>query len=438
MKSENIITALNDIDPELVEDAEGAHKRSSVTVFLKWGAAAAVLCLICGLALGRFLPMLQPPILESKPSTPIANLPVYEGIVYTAEEIAGFFGTHKGETTSYTKVYVPSSAHLQPHKRQDTPFWTLYRYNIPSTPLNQTEFEEFFDSKLTRIASELGINTPQYSIRETSVGYTDRDLEIFIDDADGYLFSANHNAIFNSILIANNTAPDIALGDVRIEVDQTKSNAEIIASLSQVKKKLFELFGVSFSDIKITRYYSDQSEHGVEWLYVSFYNKTDHPLNLIADGPYSDCITLEFNNRYSHDDANVSGILLQNVGIRYCQFRSDPKSVYLRTKQVSIISLQEAEALLQQGYVFGGHSCPICMAEQDAVDFSDYDFVDIVYIQSRNPNQASKDIIPFYAFYKKIGFAENGNEIYAKTYVPAIRVSGYEEYFKSQEAEHKN
>ena len=78
------------------------------------------------------------------------------------------------------------------------------------------------------------------------------------------------------------------------------------------------------------------------------------------------------------------------------------------------------------------------MAEQDAVDFSDYDFVDIVYIQSRNPNQASKDIIPFYAFYKKIGIAENGNEIYAKTYVPAIRVSGYEEYFKSQEAEHRN
>jgi hypothetical protein len=72
------------------------------------------------------------------------------------------------------------------------------------------------------------------------------------------------------------------------------------------------------------------------------------------------------------------------------------------------------------------------------VDFYNYDFVDIVYIQSVKPYEGPKNIIPFYAFYKKIGIAENGNEIYAKTYVPAIRVSGYEEYFKSQEAEHRN
>ena len=45
--------------------------------------------------------------------------------------------------------------------------------------------------------------------------------------------------------------------------------------------------------------------------------------------------------------------------------------------------------------------------------------------------------IPFYAFYKNIGRSENGNLIYAKTYVPAIEVSGYKEYFESQEANHK-
>ena len=78
------------------------------------------------------------------------------------------------------------------------------------------------------------------------------------------------------------------------------------------------------------------------------------------------------------------------------------------------------------------------MAQQNAVDFSDYDFVDIVYIKETTDRGKPAALIPFYAFYKKIGIAENGNEIYAKTYVPAIRVSGYEEYFKSQEAEHRN
>ena len=46
--------------------------------------------------------------------------------------------------------------------------------------------------------------------------------------------------------------------------------------------------------------------------------------------------------------------------------------------------------------------------------------------------------IPFYAFYKKIGIAQNGNTIYAKTYVAAIEAKGYEEYFKNQEKEHRN
>ena len=46
--------------------------------------------------------------------------------------------------------------------------------------------------------------------------------------------------------------------------------------------------------------------------------------------------------------------------------------------------------------------------------------------------------VPFYAFYKKIGTAENGNICYAKTYVAAIEVSGYKEYFESQKNYHKN
>ena len=46
--------------------------------------------------------------------------------------------------------------------------------------------------------------------------------------------------------------------------------------------------------------------------------------------------------------------------------------------------------------------------------------------------------IPFYAFYKCIGKNEHGIDTYAKTYVPAVQVSGYEKYFESQKDNHKN
>lgn len=45
--------------------------------------------------------------------------------------------------------------------------------------------------------------------------------------------------------------------------------------------------------------------------------------------------------------------------------------------------------------------------------------------------------IPFYAFYKEIGTGENGNIIYARTYVPAIELDGLNTYFIEQQKEHR-
>lgn len=457
MKSENIINALNDIDPELVTDAEEVHRKSSNAVFQKWGAAAAVLCLISAFAFGYFLSDSQQPILESKPgvstsisstptpttSIPKPTIPIFKDALYTAAEIADFWGNTdtQGGTSSYKEVYVPSLAHLQPHGRLDSPFWTLYQYEIPKNELSTQGFHDFLDTKLSRIASELGVAVPSYMVKDTSIGYTDRDLTADIFNMDGYALFANHNAIFNMICFyATPSIPsrEIVLGDVRIEVDQTKSDEQIISSLSEIKEKLFYLFGVEFSDIKVNRIYTEYGEHGATWLNVYFYNEADHPLNAVMDVPYSNYISLEFDNHKGSDSDIVSNTVLLDVTIRYRQLRTSATRVYPATMRAPSISLQEAEALLYNGYVFGGHSCPVCMAQQNAVDFSDYDFVDIVYIKETTDRGKPAALIPFYAFYKKIGIAENGNEIYAKTYVPAIRVSGYEEYFKSQESQHKD
>lgn len=95
------------------------------------------------------------------------------------------------------------------------------------------------------------------------------------------------------------------------------------------------------------------------------------------------------------------------------------------------ITLQEAEGMLNNGYVFGGHTCPICMQEQEKVDFSDYDHVGIEYVQKATYEELTNEYYPFYAFYKEIG-----DGLFARTYVPAFRVSGVEEYFRSQESKH--
>lgn len=101
-----------------------------------------------------------------------------------------------------------------------------------------------------------------------------------------------------------------------------------------------------------------------------------------------------------------------------------------------MISLSDAEALLYNGYVFGGHSCNLCMAAQDKISFKGYDYVGFEYVFGRTAGGELTDGVPFYTFYKQIGTAKNGNLIYAKTYVPAIEVSGYEEYFEAQTEKH--
>ena len=87
--------------------------------------------------------------------------------------------------------------------------------------------------------------------------------------------------------------------------------------------------------------------------------------------------------------------------------------------------------MLEKGYVFGGHSCPLCMQMQEKVDFSDYDHVGIEYVQKATYEGITNEYYPFYAFYKEI---EEGK--FARTYVPAFRVSGLEEFFEAQESKH--
>jgi len=127
----------------------------------------------------------------------------------------------------------------------------------------------------------------------------------------------------------------------------------------------------------------------------------------------------------SKDEAFVTGLTVREAEEKWSEY-------YSVDQKVKMLTLEEAERLLEKGYVFGGHSCPICMANQPEVDFSDYTCVSIEYL-------AGLDVdiyIPFYTFYKYIGETSAGIGTYAKTYVPAVEIEGLEEYFKQQESRH--
>lgn len=122
-------------------------------------------------------------------------------------------------------------------------------------------------------------------------------------------------------------------------------------------------------------------------------------------------------------------------------YRRSPSDKTRRAfKQVRRLPLEEAEKLLYKGYVFGGHSCYLCTRDPEGVSFEGYDRVGIEYLFRSDDiiNYNSTETgIPFYAFFKEIGKDDNVNIIFAKTYVPAIYVSGLDEYFERQRAYHR-
>lgn len=91
--------------------------------------------------------------------------------------------------------------------------------------------------------------------------------------------------------------------------------------------------------------------------------------------------------------------VLKCLEMDYHQYRVPSRERYPAAESVKQVSWEQAEKWLSRGYVFAGHICEYCMAEQDKVDFSEYDYVNLIYVHFRSVNK----IIPFYAFYKQIG-----------------------------------
>lgn len=365
------------------------------------------------------------------------KVPVWEDARYTASQIAGMFeGKMDGVTNAYTKIYVPDEQYLYIEELPDSEYLNVYRYKYKQQTINKKTFETFIDAFLDRAMSSLNCGWTSYIIEELNYGSGNKELSVY-EKIGKHTFSARQTVTQMSVAFINGDQ-GLSLDGEMVEVDQRMSDAEISISIQSVKEKLFYIFGVSFRDIKIVRTYGANGENGVKRLTIYFYNVKAHELNRTQGTPVSDYISIEFDNFKNYKNDMVSDGILKDTTIRYVQNHKNTSQIYKTIAKAKRISLEEAETLLLKGYVFGGHSCSICMSGQQKVNFEDYDFVDVEYVFGHNAkNNQLTEGIPFYAFYKKIGTDAKGQTIYAKTYVPAIKVKGYEEYFEKQAQNHK-
>lgn len=433
MSKDNFIRGVGEVDDKILDRYEKVEEKISQRnkknkYFIRWATVAACIALILGA-----IPMA---VWISKRNT--YEPPAYENALYSAEEIARLLsGKDSLSTNKYVELYVPNPAYLYIGEIPDDEYLPVYRLNDIQIEIDRPEFENFLSEVMPKISEALGTEIPEYQFEENSSKYTD---SISISpDAGKYRIHAFQNNSTQQFTLSSSSSVDIqetiTLNGETVKIDQRQSDDEIIESLSGIKEKLFDIFGVSFSDALVYRVYDSSGKYGVWWIDVKFYNKGVESSGFSSS---SDYIKIHFINCKNYSDAIVSDSFLSRASISYVKYRFDPKLEYQVIGEARKISLEEAEGLLYNGYVFGAHSCARCMEAQEKIDFEGYDFVGFTYMRGNNPDGKNfAESVPFYTFYKYIGISSNGNLIYAKAYVPAIEISGLKEYFESQKAYHQ-
>ena len=409
MKKEDISEALNDVDFDMVEEAYEKAEKKKKNPWLKWGALAASLVLIIGAAIA--LPMLLQDNLPDVPLWDASHFMVNK--LFSSGDTLG-----SGGTSAYIEVYTSEN---NPLKLFPTP-WGRYlriyeRTDVTAEP-NKAELQTLADAVIPKLADAFGYPTPEYSIDGPS---NTGDYHL-LKDIRSYRVTIDQYPQETNLKILNYTDDaQMVLDGNTVQVDRSLSNKEILASLRPIKKSLFKILGVSFSDVEIER------GRGIT---IYFYNKDDHYLNKFYNVYGPDYLVIHFMAN------TTSGDILTNVSIRYRKLRVDMDELYPLVGKAEKLSLSDAEELLKKGYVFGGSSC-LCAAPKKEIVFDSYDFVSFEYYST---NKFSADgvtqAIPVYAFYKELRTDHDGAIIYAKAYVPAIEIEGYEEYFETHKGQH--
>ena len=345
-------------------------------------------------------------------------------------------------TNQYKNVYY-SESNLP---RTDIPEVSdgLKVYKIIHKDADLNKLKEYVSENIKALKEITGVETPEISYEKR------------LDQFDNYMYYGNHfegESVGDDYYYSNIGAQAglncydvfascdrIKYRDEYLSILESDSDEEVLEKLGSAIDYYSELFGENFENSEIVRRYSDDGLESIE-VYL-FDTKAPElpsfmeiPSNFNGKPLFDKYIVLRFYPDWGEGTAydwggNNNEAFLTRVDHVESELPYDQYMEEFETARM--LTLEEAQEMLANGYVFGGHSCPLCMAEQPEVDFSDYDAVTFEYVAGRN-----RIVVPFYTFYKETE-EKDGLHTYAKTYVCAVDLPGIEEFFKSQEAYHKN
>ena len=449
MTGDTFLRKLGDIDEKfIIEAAPGAQGTRKNTGYVRWLAVAAGIGIIAGLALAAPRMSKEPDDVTEPPTgtdDPATNRDTPQtpdseptlGPAYSAEELGELFNGAKRNdgavaTKAYTEVFVPDVKYL--YASGEVP-GTVTMYNlVPPAEADGAELRAMVQGPGAALAAAAGMDLAGAKARvDTDAAGPSGGLSEEYDDGR-LLLMANQDGWSDTLTLF--VWPDrgtLSLGELPVAADQRLEDGELLRALEPVREELFKALGVSFPDAAVVRQFYEWSEYGVATLCVYYYDGSVG--TAVPDGttaPMGDYIMLDFDNIKNWEGDNVSTGVLDNVTVRYVARRGVGK--YVSYGKNPAIGLERAEEYLNKGWVFGGHSCPLCMAEQGEVSFDGYDAVKLVYVEG---GEDLTELVPFYAFFKAIRTTDGGT-VYARTYVPAVEVSGLEEYFNAQQQFHSS
>ena len=371
------------------------------------------------------VPVIQAP--ETTPPWVMPPIPTFENPLCSANELYAnwFFGLTDGvSTNNYTKYY---TAIGQPPELNEIPQTAaVYSWRTVENPPEEIvdQSDAFVENVLGRYAAAAGFPASTITVRKNPYRYNEYDWNDESHIYEGNFISNNYREYADFDLFDSDS-----LNGIPLTVETTTNPSDIVEAFEPLKEVLFDILGVDFPHVRVLNTSGDS-------LYVTYYNQADHPFDQPEHPlhdvrhPYFNYVKLNLRKGSLDSEGNLS---MSCLLISYAKFFTNIPTVELESRELRLISLEEAEALLNAGCVFGNHVCTLCMRNQEGVDFEDYDYVGFDYLTKTI--DGVDYALPFYTFYKKIDSGSN-YDTYAKTHVAAFEVSGYKDYLRAMKSEH--